>query len=113
MRKANPARKRGRPAKNTTATAEAKAQPQTPPEAAYKPVAEKTDNQPSELAEAITAALRPIVDELKAHLIICARLAAADTLHSMQQPEFVLGHSIKEGRLAGAILSAQNEIKEN
>ena len=103
----------GRPRKNPATTKAPKTKaPQTPPEAASKPVAAKADNKPSELAEAITAALRPLVDELKAHLLICARLAAADTLRSMQQPETVLRNSIGEGRLAAAILSAQNEIKE-
>lgn len=104
----------GRPRKNPAATKAPKTKPpQTAPEAASKPVVAKADNHTAELAEAITAALRPLVDELKAHLIICARLAAADTLHSMQQPEIVLSHTIGEGRLAAAILSAQNEIKED
>lgn len=104
----------GRPRKNpaTTKAPKTKSQ-QTPPEAAPKPVAAKADNHTAKLAEAITTALRPLMDELKAHMLIAARLAAADTLHSMQQPEIVLKHSISEGILAAAILSAQNEIKED
>jgi len=104
----------GRPRKNPATTKANKTKtPQTAQEAAPKPVAAKADNHTAELTEAITTALRPIVDELKAHMLIAARLAAADTLHSMQQPEIVLRHSIGEGRLAAAILSAQNEIKED
>ena len=103
----------GRPRKNPAATKAPKAKAaQTPPEAASKPVEPKTDNHTAELTEAITTALRPLIDELKAHMLIAARLAAADTLHSMQQPEIVMNHALKEGRQAAEILSYLPDIKE-
>ena len=37
---------------------------------------------------------------LERFLPICARLAAADTLHTSEKPETVLRHAIKEGEIA-------------
>lgn len=45
-----------------------------------------------------------IMDELKAYLPIIARLANADTIHSMERPETVLRRAIAEGRQAAEML---------
>ena len=54
-----------------------------------------------ELADAVAAA---IVAHLKALLPVCARLAAADTIHTAQKPETVLRSAISEGALAAQII---------
>ena len=53
------------------------------------------------LADAVAGA---IVTRLEVLLPICARLAAADTIHTVQKPETVLGNAIKEGLLAGGLI---------
>jgi hypothetical protein len=53
------------------------------------------------LADAVAGA---IVTRLEVLLPICARLAAADTIHTVQKPETVLGDAIKEGLLAGGLI---------
>ena len=92
-----PTKKRGRPPKTIVAPSAAAA-----PEATAKPI---EVNQPNRLAEAITTALRPLVDELKAHMLVAARLAAADTLHTMEKPETVLKTAMEEGLEAKTILA--------
>ena len=54
-----------------------------------------------ELADAVAAA---IVAHLNALLPVCARLAAADTIHTAQKPETVLRSAISEGALAAQII---------
>lgn len=53
------------------------------------------------LADAVAGA---IVTRLEVLLPICARLAAADTIHTVQKAETVLGDAIKEGLLAGGLI---------
>lgn len=53
------------------------------------------------LADAVAGV---IVTRLEVLLPICARLAAADTIHTVQKPETVLGDAIKEGLLAGGLI---------
>jgi hypothetical protein len=53
------------------------------------------------LADAVAVA---IVTRLEVLLPVCARLAAADTIHTVQKAETVLGYAIKEGLLAGGLI---------
>lgn len=53
------------------------------------------------LADAVAGA---IMTRLGVLLPICARLAAADTIHTVQKAETVLGDAIKEGLLAGGLI---------
>ena len=99
------AKKRGRPPKTTVATPSAAAAP----EAASKPIEAQAVNQQNRLVEAITTALRPLIDELKDHIIIVARLAAADTVHTMEKPDTVIKRAIEEGLVAKSIISYMKE----
>ena len=53
------------------------------------------------LADAVAGA---IVTRMEVLLPVCARLAAADTIHTVQKAETVLGDAIKEGLLAGGLI---------
>ena len=53
-----------------------------------------------------------ILDGLRRDLPIVARIAQADCLHTCEKPETILERAIKQGRLAAAIWTAQNETKE-
>ena len=53
------------------------------------------------LADAVAGA---IATRLGVLLPVCARLAAADTIHTVQKAETVLGDAIKEGLLAGGLI---------
>ena len=53
------------------------------------------------LADAVAGA---IVTRLGVLLPVCARLAAADTIHTVQQAKTVLGDAIQEGMQAAAII---------
>ena len=53
------------------------------------------------LADAVAAA---VVARLKELLPVCARVSAADTVHTVQRPESVLRDAVKEGRLAADII---------
>lgn len=53
------------------------------------------------LADAVAGS---IVTRLEVLLPVCARLAAADTIHTVQKAETVLGDAIKEGLLAGGLI---------
>ena len=53
------------------------------------------------IAEAVAAAVVARLEEL---LPICARVAAADTMRSMQQPETVLRKAVDEGLIAAGII---------
>ena len=53
------------------------------------------------LADAVAGA---IVTRMEVLLPICARLAAADTIHTVQKAETVLGDAIKEGLLASGLI---------
>lgn len=64
------------------------------------------------LTNAVQLALEPFLERLERTIFLAARVAAADLLRTGQQPETVLTRAIDEGRLAHAILSAQNEVKE-
>lgn len=101
-----PTKKRGRPPKTTVATPSAAAAP----EATAKPIEAQAVNQQDRLVEAITTALRPLIDEIKAHMLVAARLAAADTLRSMEKPETVIKRTLDEGRLAASILATLREV---
>ena len=56
------------------------------------------------LAEAVAAAITKRLADL---LPICARLAAADTLHTSQKPQTVLQDAITEGLMAVDMLGAK------
>ena len=53
------------------------------------------------LADAVAGA---IATRLGVLLPVCARLAAADTIHTVQQAKTVLGDAIQEGMQAAAII---------
>ena len=53
-----------------------------------------------------------IRDELRVLLPICARLAAADTVHSTERPETVFKRAIDEGILAYNILKGVKNAKK-
>ena len=93
--------------------------PKTPSDAAR----EQIDNLPPKLEQAVSAAvdailaelpnaLEPFLERLERTIFLAARVAAADLIRTSQKPETVLDGAIKEGRLAHAILTAQNEAKE-
>ena len=79
-----------------------------------KKVADKVDysREVSNLKAAIESALEPIVERLERTMFLAARVAASDTLRTGQSPEVIFKRALDEGRLAAAILSAQNEVKE-
>lgn len=54
-----------------------------------------------------------ILEGLRRDLPIVARIAQADCLHTCEKAETILERAIKQGRLAAAIWSAQNEVKED
>ena len=66
-------------------------------------------NLASESVEALGAALaRAIRRELTELLPTIARLAAADTVHTMEQPRTVLDRAFDEGKIAQQILEARH-----
>lgn len=64
--------------------------------------AARRDERIAALAHAVTA---QIMAELREYLPVVARLAAADTIHTTQEPETVMRHAIGEGRLAAKIIN--------
>jgi hypothetical protein len=101
--------KRGRPRKaastaiNTTPAA---------PEAAQKPSAPNLDADTVKIAQAVTAALRPLLDELIGYLPTMARLAAADTVRTGERPETVFKRAIAEGAIAADVLAQLEANKQ-
>ena len=98
--KTTPTKRRGRPPKTTA---------QMPIN--ESPVVETIPATPPDNALARQIADSSL-DGLRRDLPIVARIAQADCLHTCETPEKVLERAIKQGRLAAAIWSAQNEIKE-
>ena len=101
-------KKRGRPAKVAPVAQEAASKPSVPQKEEYTPVPlpSSVPTMTEQLAQSIAVA---VTDKLMLYLPIVARLASADTVHSMEKPETVLSRAISEGRLAAAILAAQNQ----
>lgn len=101
-------KKRGRPAKVAPDKREAASTPAVAKSDEYKPVPlpSHIPTMTEQLADSIAVA---VTDKLMLYLPIVARLASADTVHSMEKPETVLKRAISEGRLAAAILAAQNQ----
>lgn len=54
-----------------------------------------------ELADAVAAA---IATRLGVMLPVCARIAAADTLHNVQQPATIFKHAVDEGIIAAEVI---------
>ena len=54
-----------------------------------------------ELADAVAAA---IAMRLVVMLPVCARIAAADTLHNVQQPTTIFRHAVDEGIIAAEVM---------
>lgn len=54
-----------------------------------------------ELADAVAAA---IATRLGVMLPVCARIAAADTLHNVQQPATIFKHAVNEGIIAAEVI---------
>ena len=81
-----------------TATATPKAAPAKPAETKAAP---STEN---ELADAIAAALRPVVDYINANLMIAARLAAVDTIRTAERPTTLFRRAIAEGIEAAKLI---------
>ena len=62
---------------------------------------ELSDARIAAVAHAVTDL---IMDRLRAEMPIYARIAAADTRHTLQRPETVLSDAIDEGRLAARLM---------
>lgn len=72
---------------------------------ARKTPQERTDAQAVNLSrESADAIVGAIIERLAAMLPIYARLAAADTIHTAQEPKTVLRHAIDEGKLAAKLI---------
>lgn len=96
---------RGRPRKIApTTTPTATASTQTAPKAAPTPSVSQTDKETPKPADALSDALRSPTDDIRKYLMVAARVAAADTVRTCQQPATVLRDAIKEGLLAYDIL---------
>ena len=65
-----------------------------------------SDARISALAHAVTEL---IIERLREDMPIYARIAAADTRHTLQRPETVLADAIDEGKLAAKILKEKTK----